>query len=151
MSRDLDPTPARALEPNHRLIDALEFAHTLALRGQHHTAPYWRVCEFFPCNSFDAIIDAARADAADAAQQEVARLTESRDYYMARAVELAATCVELRAALEEAIGEASCPTTSGGTEGKWCLNHDTPMADAGICVMVKGWLSALARPSEDAS
>lgn len=50
----------------------------------------------------------------------------------------------LRAALTEAIAEAYCPTTAGGTEGKWCLNHDTPMVTPAICAMVEGWMAALA-------
>lgn len=58
----------------------------------------------------------------------------------------------LRAALTEAIAEAYCPATAGGTEGKWCLNHDTPMVTPAICAMVKGWMAALApSPAEPAA
>lgn len=59
------PLTAQARYPYHEnplLVDALEFAHQRALVGLVHTAPYWRDCEFFPCNAYD------RIEAADAAR-----------------------------------------------------------------------------------
>jgi hypothetical protein len=45
----------------------------------------------------------------------------------------------LEAALGDAVAEAWCVATSGGTGGKWCINHDTPMATETEC----HWLDSL--------
>ena len=41
-----------------------------------------------------------------------------------------------------------CPATSGGTEGKWCLNHDAPMVDDLKCWTVAALADALAALEE---
>lgn len=87
---------------------------------------------FICCRSHAVDSDREARATADA---EVARLTAERD--------------ALRAALTEAISEAYCPTTAGGTEGKWCLNHDTPMVNEDRCAMVEGWMAALATPAAE--
>jgi hypothetical protein len=45
----------------------------------------------------------------------------------------------LEAALGDAVDEAWCVATSGGTGGKWCVNHDTPMDTETEC----HWLGSL--------
>ena len=50
-------------------------------------------------------------------------------------------------AFRDLLAEQSCPSTSGGTDGKWCLNHDDQrMVDDERCHLIvwcHGVLSAL--------
>lgn len=61
MTHPLTPEAGYPYHLNIPLADALEFAHSLALRGQHHTSPDWRACEFFPCDAYARIEQAAVA------------------------------------------------------------------------------------------
>jgi hypothetical protein len=46
----------------------------------------------------------------------------------------------------EMLEEVWCVATGGGTGGKWCMNHDTPMMDDGAdCATAERWRAALAR------
>lgn len=47
-------------------------------------------------------------------------------------------------AAEEMLQEVVCHATSGGTEGKWCIEHDVPMRDDMQCEKAYRWLLALA-------
>jgi hypothetical protein len=55
------------------------------------------------------------------------------------------TAVEvLAAALCDLLDEQFCPSTSGGTGGKWCLNHDDqPMVDDDQCYLIARCREAL--------
>lgn len=47
-------------------------------------------------------------------------------------------------AAAEMLDEVVCHATSGGTGGKWCIEHDRPMlADATDCEAARGWRDAL--------
>jgi hypothetical protein len=48
-------------------------------------------------------------------------------------------------AAAEMLDEVVCHATSGGTGGKWCIEHDRLMlADATDCEAARGWRDALA-------
>lgn len=54
----------------------------------------------------------------------------------------------LREALERLVSVSWCVATSGGTEGKWCCNHDVPMADDNDCLLVRDCRAALANEAD---
>lgn len=47
-------------------------------------------------------------------------------------------------AAAEMLDEVMCHATSGGTEGKWCIEHDVPMTGANQCFTSDRWRAALA-------
>lgn len=52
----------------------------------------------------------------------------------------------LRDVLRDLAGEQFCVSTSGGTEGKWCCNHDDqPMVDETECALMRRVWETLAQ------
>jgi len=52
------------------------------------------------------------------------------------AAALRAEVERLRAALDDLLAEQKCPSTSGGTEDQWCMDHGYPMVDENRCSLI---------------
>lgn len=69
---------------------------------------------------------------------------DDRAAFIAHAREDIPALLAVAEAAGRLLDDQDCPATSGGTEGKWCLNHDAPMVDDLKCWTVAALADALA-------